>query len=222
LRLTPQKLGRIRILLSAILIATTLIFVSLSLMSASNYTEIAYAKLSARANADVHMTAANLEPSGEVTDNTIFWFNVTVNITNPGSRTIRLQFITYQGALKDYITEDLFGGGNQRIFYSSLVRMFSYQSNKGFIAPGSTSSLDISWNLNKTDSVAFQGTKRILNYALTNASHLLRWDQVEWNHFFVFQLIVTGVPIDYGGPSSGYLIELPVIRLYQGNNVGVR
>ena len=220
--MNPERLKKIRIAISALLVAITLVFVSLSVMSASNYTEIAYAKLSAEASAEVHMAVARLEPTGEVKDDTIFWFNITFNVSNPSSRIIKLQFVTYQGSVRDYMTQDLFGGAGQRIFLSSLIRTYSCQSSQGSVQPGDRYSTGVSWVFDNTETSAFQATKRILNYALSNSSHLLRWDQVEWNHYFVFQMLVTGVPSDYRGPNSSYLIELPVIRRYQGDNSGVR
>ena len=219
MRLDSQKLRTIRILLCVSLLIISVAFAVLSVMSATNWRDVVYTKLAVSLNADTSIKPSGLGQHGELQDSSIIWFNSTVDVTNPGSKTIRFQYVKFQGWVRDYLSEDLLNSSG-KIFFSALVRDFSNLTSGGLVAPQTVKSFHISWRLDNNEPMKFQETKRILNYAMTNSSPLVPWDQVEWNQFYVFQLIVTGVPIDYYGPNSGYLIELPVILRYQGSNLG--
>ena len=220
MRVNPKRLKTIRIALWTSLLAITLSFAGLSVLSAANYTDIAVAKLSLNIGADLAMEASGLGTSGEVLDGTVFWYNATINVSNPSQRTVKLQYIKYQGWIEDYIQEDRFGG-NLTSFYSMLTANKSYSADSGVIDPKSTSTYHMNWTFSHAgQQVYFEGTQQILNYVLLNSSRHLRWDQATWNHYFVFRLIVTNVPTDYFGPNSDYLVQLPVITRTQGVSLG--
>jgi len=220
LRVNPKRLKIIRITAWASLLALTFSFAGLSLLSAANYTDVAFAKLSVEIGADLVIEASGLGTSGEVLDGTVFWYNATINVSNPSQRTVKLQYIKYQGWIEDYITEDHFGG-TFTSYYPMLTANQSYPANSGIIAPQSAETYQMNWTLSHPQQlVYFEGTQQILNYVLLNSSRHLRWDQASWNHFFVFRLTVTNVPTDYYGPNSDYLSQLPVITKTQGVSHG--
>ena len=219
MRIDSRRIRLIRILLWIALASVVFSFVGLSVMSAFNYYDVAYAKLSVRANADLVMEASGIGMDGVVLNTTTFWFNVTINVTNPSRREMRLQYLKYQCWLEDYESEDIYSGLD-RYFRSMFVEDQGYAAESGVVGAESRRTFSVSWQLNsQTNRLDFDITQRMLNYALLNSTQHLRWDQVFWNHFFVFQLIIPGVPTEYFGPNSGYLIDLPVVRLYQGVNL---
>jgi len=219
LRMSPGKLRTFRILVWALTLALTFSFLGLCVLSADNYTRIAYAKLSAEARANLSMEAAGLGPSGEVMDTTVFYYNATVNVTNPSQRSLKLQYVKYQGWVEDYIREDQYGG-TDLYFYSNMVEDENYQAQTGLVGPQSTKTFAVNWTFDNARLDQFDVTQRILNYVLINSTRHLRWDEANWNHFWVFRLLVTDVPMEYYGPDSAYLIELPVIVRYQGVSHG--
>ncbi len=216
--LDAGKLRRTRQLLWLLLVLSTSVFLSLSFLSASNYTDITIAKLGVDAETSVMMSVSGLGPSNEVLNVTTFWFNATVNMSNPSSRSVRLQFMNFRSSIRDYVLEDYINQTTS-FFTPIVLRNVSYPANEGLIGPGDVRTYRMSWKFSLgTDTIYFERARDVMNYALNRYS--IPWDDVEWFHLFVIQLIVTDVPIDYYGPNSGYLIELPVIRLDRGFIVG--
>ncbi len=219
MRLNPRKLRTIIIMTWAATLALTFSFLGLCLLSADNYTDIAYTKLAVEAEADLSMETSGLGNLGEILDTTVFYYNATINITNPGQRSVKLQYVKYQGWVEDYFTEDQFGG-TITSFYSNMVEDENYQAEAGLVSAQSTRSFTVNWTFDSARLVQFEVAQRILNYVLINSTRHLRWEDANWNHFFVFRLIVTGVPTEYFGPDSSYLIELPMIVRSQGVSYG--
>ena len=213
MRLDARRVARIRIFLWVTLTSVSLVFAAASTLSALNYTDVAMAKLEIYPVADLNITASDLGPSDEVKDNTIFHYVASVNITNPSRKDVLLQFIKYQGWVRDYLLENL-THSQVPLAFSMIVADPSCQPADYLIVANSVKHFHCIWNFSKTDnSGGFERAKDIMNFALANFG--LGWRQLELTHFFVFMLLVTGVPSDYTGPNSAYLIELPVIRKEQ-------
>lgn len=210
MRLDAKGLRKLRYSLWAILAAVSLIFAAVSILSAVNYTDIAYAKLAVNPRASMNVTAAGLGPSGEILNATVFTLRVDIYVDNPSSRQIKFQMLTYQCKLRDYLNET---------YYPALVENQTYEKDTGLVDPGENKSFTAPpsgapWTFSLASSPAtFPGAQTILNYALTHKGY--RWNESEWDHIFVFTLIVTGVPTEYYGANSGYLIELPVVHRTQ-------
>jgi hypothetical protein len=212
-RLDARRVARIRIALWVTLTSVSLVFVAASTMSAINYTDVAMAKLAVSPVADLNITTSNLGPSGEVTDDTVFHYVAYVNVTNPSRKDVVLQFMKYQGWIRDYYMENL-THSHVPLAFSMIVADPSFRPTDGLIAANSVKDFYCAWNFSRTDnSGGFEYARDIMNFARTSLG--LGWRNLEMTHYFVFMLKVTGVPSDYTGPNSSYLIELPVIRKEQ-------
>ena len=210
MRLDAGRVKKLRIVLWTLLVATVFSFLGLSLLSATNYYEVAYAKLTVDVAADVNMTASNLASDGGVTNGTVFHYAVSVNITNPSKRTVVLQFTKYQGILRDYIIEDLMGGTTGASI-TMFVTDFIFSTDNGTIVGNTVKGIRLSWDLSNASNPAFfVPAKTIMDYAKSKKG--LSWDEVEIAHVLVFMMKISDLPSDYTGPNSGYLIELPVIQ----------
>ncbi len=210
MRLDAGRVKKLRIVLWTLLVATVFSFLGLSLLSATNYYEVAYAKLTVDVAADMNMTASILASDGGITNGTVFHYAVSVNITNPSKRTVVLQFTKYQGILRDYIIEDLMGGTTGASI-TMFVTNFTFSTDNGAIAGNTVKEFRLSWDLSNASNPAFfVPAKTIMDYAKSNKG--LSWNEVEITHNFVFLMKISDVPSDYTGPDSGYLIELPVIQ----------
>lgn len=220
MRFTAAGYAKLRRAVWLLLAVVVVMFASLSVASVLHYTGVAYAKLAMEANASLSLTATDLDPSGRVTDQTVFHYNVTVNVTNPSSSAIEFQLIRYKGWVRDYIYERQQGGGGAtKYYYAMLHENRSYDPTAGRVAAGSMKAFIAEWDYDlASHPESFTWTKTILNN-FTETHPGQTWRDAEWNHFYAFLAIVSDIPLDYTGPSSGYLIELPVVRRYQGINL---
>jgi len=220
MRLDAERLRKLRRSLWALLAVVTLISVAASIITAINYTDIVYTKLAVDAGASMNVSASGLGPTGEVLNTTVFTLGVTVYVDDPGSRQVELQVITYRLTVRDYLYEDQMGANGSWVsYFSVVVKNQSYGQGAGLVNPGENRSFQVPptggrWTLDADSNPStFTGLKNILNYAHIHKGYA--WNESEWDHTFIFALILTGIPMDYSGPSSGYLIELPVVRRSQ-------
>ncbi len=222
MRFDASRVKKLRQFVWVILCIITVAFVTLSVASAMNYSDIAYAKLAVEANTELITSAENLDASDDIQSTTVLHFNATVNITNPSERTILLQFLTYRAWIRNFYLEDQLGSnGSWTSYYTVLVRNYTFQSSSKAILPHSTLTFQLNWSYDEvTDPATFTGFQKIINY--THSSRGLKWDETEWHHFYVYKMLITEVPYLYHGPNAGYLIELPVIHKEQGMNMELR
>lgn len=220
MRFDARKVKRLRQTVWMVLCIVTVVFLVLSIASAMNYTDIAYAKLAVDAETTLAVSASTLDTLGNVQSDTVLHFNATVNVLNPSKRIVLLQFLTYRAWIRNFYLEDQLGSnGSWRSYYTVLVRNFTFQGSTKTVEPERTLTFWLNWTYDRIkDPATFNGFQKIINHTISSRS--LQWNETEWHHFYVYKLLITGVPYFYSGPNAGYLIELPVIHKEQGVNMG--
>ncbi len=222
MRFDASRVRRLRQSVWIGLCVVTVIFLGLSVASAMNYSDIAYAKLAVEARTELTMSADGLDAMDNVQSATVLYFNATVSVTNPSERRILLQFLTYRTWIRNFYLEDQLGSnGSWMSHYTVLVRNYTFQGFSKAIQPHSTLTFHLNWSFSEVSNPAtFTGFQKIINY--THSSRGLKWNETEWHHFYVYKMLITEVPNLYYGPNAGYLIELPVIHKEQGMNMELR